>query len=352
VVDTKPSSHLDDLFGFGVPEFSNEVTPPIVYATRREMREAEARSAQSAARVSAPEAVFQGLVPGGVALPSPAVMHPTRRSAAAAAAPKQPAAKQTAPKQAGSKLKRTEASLVRASGPRPPRKNPLSVLVTMAAVGGMFAVAGLPAYALTPVSSVAGATKTEADAQTLAVSAQAAQLAPVRDGYHASTQADIEQMLKDSLRAAQNEAYNASGARALGDDYPWPYELRDYQGGGLSPLNYYYRECVDFVAWRLNRDAGYYSAPFKWVWTTLTPLGGNASQWRYNWEAKGWPTSNTPIAGSVAWFYGNHVAYVKTVNADGTVLIEEYNWGGNGMYGQRTIPAASVPIFLYPPPAG
>jgi surface antigen len=183
------------------------------------------------------------------------------------------------------------------------------------------------------------------------VSSQAESLAPIRDGYHASTQADIEQMLKDQLRAEQNAAYNASGARALGDDYPWPYELRDYQGGGLSPLNYYYRECVDFVAWRLNRDAGSYSAPFKWVWSTLTPLGGNASQWRYNWEAKGWPTSTTPIVGSVAWFYGNHVAYVKSVNADGTVTIEEYNWGGNGEYDQRTLPAASIPIFLYPPPA-
>ena len=340
MVDTKPSSNLDDLFGFGVPEFSSEIAAPVVYATRREMREAEARGATSSARVSDPAAAFQARVPAPIAQPAPSAAPPTRRSSASAT------------KQTGRKLKRTEASLVRASAPRPPRKNPLSVLVTMAAVGGMFAVAGLPAYALTPVSSVAGATKTDADAQTLAVSAGATQSTPVRDGYHASTQADIEQMLKDSLRAAQNEAYNASGARALGDDYPWPYELRDYQGGGLSPLNYYYRECVDFVAWRLNRDAGSYSAPFKWVWTTLTPLGGNASQWRYNWEAKGWPTSNTPIAGSVAWFYGNHVAYVKSVNADSTVTIEEYNWAGNGTYNQRTLPAASVPIFLYPPPAG
>jgi len=55
--------------------------------------------------------------------------------------------------------------------------------------------------------------------------------------------------------------------------------------------------------------------------------------------------------GSVAWFYGNHVAYVKSVNADGTVTIEEYNYSSNGTYGQRTIPASSVPAFLYPPPS-
>jgi surface antigen len=155
-------------------------------------------------------------------------------------------------------------------------------------------------------------------------------------------------MNADSIRAQNNADYLASGARALGDDYPWPYELAEFQGGGLSPLNYYYRECVDFVAWRLNRDAGYYSAPFKWVWSTLTPTGGDASQWRYAWEAHGWTVSTTPIKGSVAWFYGDHVAYVKSVNADGTVTVEEYNYIP-GKYDQRTMPASSVPDFLYPP---
>ena len=318
MVDTQPSSDLDDLFGFGVPESTAKIEAPVVYSSRRGMREAEARAA-GITHTAAPAAALAG------------------REAA------------VVPPREARKLKRTEASLVRASAPKRPRKNPLSVLVTMAAVGGMFAVAGLPAYALTPVSSVAGATKTEADAQTLSVSSQANQLTPVRDGYHASTQADVDEMAKDALRAAQNEAYNLSGARALGDDYPWPYELMEGQGGGLSPLNYYYRECVDFVAWRLNRDAGSYSAPFKWVWSNLTPYGGNGGQWMYNWEQHGWPISKTPIKGAVAYTGGNHVAYVKQVNADGTVLIEEYNYI-HGMYSQRTLPADSVVAFLYPPP--
>ncbi len=335
MVDIKPSTQPDDLLGFGVPESGEAAAAPVVYKTRREMRDAEARIADSSARVSAPEAVLQARVPAPVAQTAPE------------SSPRRPGA--GTPRRAGRKLGRSEAKLVRASAPRAPRKNPVSVLVTMAAVGGMFAVAGLPAYALTPVANAAGSTRTQADAQTLAVGDQVTRLAPVRDGYRASTEADLAQMARDSLRAAQNATYNASGARALGDDYPWPYELRDYQGGGLSPLNYYYRECVDFVAWRLNRDSGSYAAPFKWIWKTLTPIGGNASQWRYNWEDRGWQTSTTPVKGSVAWFYGNHVAYVKSVNTDGTVSLEEYNWGGNGAYDQRTIPAASVPLFLYPP---
>jgi peptidoglycan DL-endopeptidase CwlO len=266
---------------------------------------------------------------------APQASTPTRAAAAAEAAPR--------------KLKRSEVRAIRASAPKQPRKNPLSVLATMTIVGGMFAVAGLPAYALNgPDATVA---EKDVPAQSVAVSAEAATTAPVRDGFRATTPDQLAQIAKDALRANLNAEYLASGARELGDDYPWPYELRDYQGGGLSPLNYYYRECVDFVAWRLNRDAGSYQAPFKWVWSNLTPTGGNGSQWLYAWEAHGWPVSSVPIVGSVAYTGYNHVAYVKAVNSDGTVLIEEYNYGGDGKYDQRTIPASSVPHFLYPPPA-
>ncbi|MBD8535651.1 CHAP domain-containing protein [Plantibacter sp. CFBP 13570] len=142
---------------------------------------------------------------------------------------------------------------------------------------------------------------------------------------------------------------------AAGDDYPWPNEAPDTEGGGLSPLRYYYRECVDFVAWRLNRDAGVTAAPWKWDWSTLTPMGGNAIDWPDSWAKNGWATSLTPRAGSVAWWgtsagsYG-HVAYVQAVNPDGTVVLEEYNWGRpKHMYGTRTVPATSVDLFLYAP---
>ena len=42
------------------------------------------------------------------------------------------------------------------------------------------------------------------------------------------------------------------------------------------------------------------------------------------------------------------MAYVNSVNPDGTVTLEEYNYVP-GMYSQRTIPASSVVSFLYPP---
>jgi len=332
---------MDDLFNFGAP--SNSVTvlpselrsdsaaPAQQYSSRRELREAEARG--SSALAAPVEPTVQVAAPAFVQQAAPAIIQegapaaPSRRRAADS----RPRAQQ-------------------AYQPQQQHKNRLNVLATMAVVGGMFAVAGLPAYALQTPENTA-ATKSDASAQSVVVSSDASLATPTRDGYHATTYEQLAQMEDDAQREANQAAYLASGARALGDDYPWPYELRDYQGGGLSPLNYYYRECVDFVAWRLNRDAGYYAAPYKWVWANLTPSGGNAGQWRYNWEQHGWPVSTTPIVGSVAWFYGNHVAYVKSVNADGTVTIEEYNYSSNGTYGQRTIPASSVPAFLYPPPS-
>ncbi len=254
---------------------------------------------------------------------------------------------ETAPR----KLRRAEVRLVRATNaPKSQRKNPLSVLATMLAVGGMVAVVGLPAYAnlLTETPGTAAA-KTDAASQDLIVPAALTAATAIRDGYSATTPEQLAQMSRDALRAAENQAYLLSGARELGDDYPWPYELPDDMGGGLSPLNYYYRECVDFVAWRLNRDQGSYSAPFKWVWSNLTPTGGNASQWLYAWESKGRTVSATPIVGSVAWFPGaNHVAYVKAVLDGGYVLIEEYNHGSSHMYGQRVIPVGAA-TYLYPP---
>lgn len=369
MVDFTPSSDMDDLFGFGAPEsdaaaqvFSG-LTPGSPAA-----QPASPSAAQPASRRAAREAGSRPAARGDIIQARPRAELPKRQQKAVQRAandrrrlsrPKSDraavaqASRELVPGPPARRLQRGELALMNASAPKPPRKNPLSVLLTMAAVGGMFAVVGLPAYALTPPAATS-TSKTDADAQSIVVSSSAASLAVVRDGYHATTEADLEQMDKDALRAAQNEAYNASGARAMGDDYPWPYELMQDQGGGLSPLNYYYRECVDFVAWRLNRDAGSYSAPFKWVWSNLTPYGGNGGQWEYNWQQHGWPVSDTPIKGAVAYTGGNHVAYVKSLNADGTITIEEYNYI-HGMYGQRTLTPASIiaagGAFLYPPPS-
>jgi surface antigen len=117
---------------------------------------------------------------------------------------------------------------------------------------------------------------------------------------------------------------------AIGDDYPY---------AGASPLNvdpwnFYFRECVSFVAWRMNRDVGRTSAP--WWFTNGMGGGhwGNAHEWDNNAGALGYAVNGTPAVGSVAqWNAGEggaggagHVAYVVGVNGDGSVTVEEYNF--------------------------
>jgi hypothetical protein len=230
------------------------------------------------------------------------------------------------------------------------KRRGLSAAVAVLVVPCLFATAALPAYASTFSDDPSAGSSLQAG-PAFVVSASAAAASIDRGGISATSDAEMARRIADPGRAQRAADYDASGARELGDDYPWPYDAADVEGGGLSPLGYYYRECVDFVAWRLNRDAGSTSAPFTWTWSRLTPGGGDASQWAHAWQSHGWATGSEPKVGSVAWFNGNHVAYVKDVLSDGNVVIEEYNHGMTHQYGVRTIPAYQVALFLYAPPA-
>ncbi len=229
--------------------------------------------------------------------------------------------------------------------PKAARKNPASVLLTMAAVGGMFACVALPAYAVNPIeTSTDGPLASSIGAQSVAVSADATLASAARDAFTATTPEELAAAKAAELQAAALAAsyvYRDPGPRDANDDYPWAGQE------GLSPLGYYYGECVDFVAWRLNRDAGY-TGPWAYTWGNMTPGGGSANQWTDAWYSHGWPVSGTPIAGAVAVTGYMHVAYVKQVNGDGTVLIEEYNYGNYHSYGTRVIDAGSA-TYLYPP---
>ena len=231
---------------------------------------------------------------------------------------------------------------------RPPQER-LVGLFTLLIIPGFLLATSIPSFAvsqdatgadgeLAPVAPV-----TQADLQSVAVSSEA-KVAVTREDFTAETH---EQFVarKDAARiaTARAGAYRTVGPAAAGDDYPWR-----ASGGGLSPLGYVTRQCTDFVAWRLNRDRGT-TGPFSLVWANMTPGGGSAGHWPSSWNSHGWQTSKTPIDGSV-WYSGNHVAYVKSVNGDGTVTLEEYNWGGAASYGTRTVAASSATLYLYPPP--
>jgi len=225
----------------------------------------------------------------------------------------------------------------------------LSAGGVMLLVGGLIASLTLPAYAddalvLAHDQDPLAAQHVEVDDDVVAAIGTGA-----RDSYGATSARDLRTLYANALREQNLAAYLESGARSLGDDYPWPAELTRGQGGGLSPLRYFYRECVDFVAWRLNRDVGSTSAPFRYDWSVLTPSGGNASEWKQAWINHGWETGTEPRVGAVAWFPYNHVAYVSGILGDGSVVLEEYNWMSDHSYHQRVIQPGEA-YYLYAPP--
>ena len=138
----------------------------------------------------------------------------------------------------------------------------------------------------------------------------------------------------------------------IGDDYP-------FRVGGPSPAvgctdgwcvngrwysnyKFAYRNCTDFVAWRLNSANG---VNFTNQYANV-PRWGNAKEW---WaasltdsaKAQGVRADDIPVKGAVAWQgtgdFG-HVAWVADVSG-GNVTIEEYNINWTGAYRARTVPA-------------
>jgi surface antigen len=123
------------------------------------------------------------------------------------------------------------------------------------------------------------------------------------------------------------------------DDYPY----KSASSYGVDPWGFYNCQCVSFVAWRMNRDAGTTSAPY--VFSNWMSGGhwGNANHWDDNARTLGYTVNTTPAVGAIAhwdaweggaWSYG-HVVYVERVNSDGTVNISEYNWATAIGYGER-----------------
>ena len=243
---------------------------------------------------------------------------------------------------------------IRATRKGPSLRKQATTVLVIGAVAMLVAPMALPAFAFEPVE--APVTYAEMESVSVEVSDSAAHTRIVRDSFSATTVAELASArataAANAARAAANAAralaasYRSSDAAAAGDDYPW----RDAELKQLSPLRYINRECVDFVVWRLNRDAGSTTAPFKYTWSYLTPNGGNARDFKAAWAAHGWPMSNSPVAGDIAFWSNNHLAYVKSVDAAaGTVFLEEYNTTPF-TYSTRTIPIAKVELFLSPPP--
>jgi surface antigen len=178
----------------------------------------------------------------------------------------------------------------------------------------------------------------------------------------------LVQTLSDGKYSLEGSDCAVPGQSGAGDDYPWKGSPTWMQVGtndaSTSPLNFYYRECVDFALWRVNQQMGSTSAPFKALNGTFRPDGqrlGSAVTWKAGWDAKGWPTGSVPRLGAVVWYapgaggadpkFG-HVAVVKEVKDDGTYVEEGYNGNpppDDHNYYTRTVSSNVPSAFLYLP---
>lgn len=101
---------------------------------------------------------------------------------------------------------------------------------------------------------------------------------------------------------------------------------------------YAFRNCTDWVAWRVKIDKGF------------APAGlGNAKTWDDRAPAYGYGVGSTPRQGAAAvsnaGYYG-HVMYVESVNGDGTITVSDYNRAGTGKYDINTISPGGL-SFVY-----
>jgi surface antigen/peptidoglycan hydrolase CwlO-like protein len=96
----------------------------------------------------------------------------------------------------------------------------------------------------------------------------------------------------------------------------------------VDPWGMYTRECVSYAAIKVNQAYG--NMPY---WGGV----GNANQWDDNARRMGIPIGTTPKPGSVGvidgGYYG-HVAWVESVNGNGTINISHFNVNWSGDYSE------------------
>jgi len=146
--------------------------------------------------------------------------------------------------------------------------------------------------------------KSKIDALRIQQAAELAALASSKGGHYTSSQGD-------GSRGGYPLKWLNAGLDAYVDDW------------GM-----YTRECVSYAAFKV--DQAYGNMPY---WGGI----GNANQWDDNARNIGIPYGNVPKAGSVGVIdngtYG-HVAWVESVNADGTINISHFNIDWNGDYAE------------------
>ena len=160
-------------------------------------------------------------------------------------------------------------------------------------------------------------------------------------------------------KCKDNKNQKSGNTDKSGDDYPWkhlPHCSDDYTycPEVTDPTNAFPGECVAFAAWRVVQQTGGNADNI----TFHSP--GNAAEWRGYWIAQGWEIGDKPVIGAVVYYnsgvggassYG-HVAIVKEIRDDGTIVEEGYNGDyapNDHQYYTRVVPVDRPSAYLYIP---
>jgi surface antigen len=123
----------------------------------------------------------------------------------------------------------------------------------------------------------------------------------------------------------------------VGNNYPWANNAdfpNCYVPKDVDTWGYCERYCTSWAAFALSDRNGF----------TMPRAIGSAYQWASYASNNGYTVNGTPAAGAVAqwnaysWNGGfGHVAWVESVNGDGSIVVEEYNFIHAGGWDQRTV---------------
>lgn len=136
---------------------------------------------------------------------------------------------------------------------------------------------------------------------------------------------------------------SASSIVIAGDSYKYAKDCPS-KAGNNDDYGFYKCNCTSYVA---DKIASKSDPKFKNVMTTVTDKWSTASNWKDVATKNGYISDGTPKEGDIAWWGisksspSGHVAYVESLNADGSITISEYNNpAGSFTYKERKLTKA------------
>lgn len=136
---------------------------------------------------------------------------------------------------------------------------------------------------------------------------------------------------------------SASSIVIAGDSYKYAKDCPS-KAGNNDDYGFYKCNCTSYVA---DKIASTSDPKFKNVMTTEADRWSTASNWKNVATKNGYISDGTPKKGDIAWWGisksspSGHVAYVESLNADGSINISEYNNpGGSFTYKESKVSKA------------